>query len=184
MGSRSRAIAANDQWKHLRSRRDRDLLEELRELTRSALAVALEKAVNGTSLVLSFEVGDAVLLFPADAQWGTWRRHARRRRGREPARAPTFCKVGHHGSHNATPTRLRRAAPRRAADGDDEKLWSMVSTRSDQWDDVPHEIPRRPLLDAVATVADFLARSDLPAEAPDAGFARHDEQVTEALVPI
>jgi hypothetical protein len=37
------------------------------------LAVQLEKAVNGTSLVLVFEIGRACLLFSGDAQWGTWR---------------------------------------------------------------------------------------------------------------
>ena len=39
-----------------------------------ALAVSLEKAVNGTSLMLAFECGDQMLLFPGDAQWGTWDR--------------------------------------------------------------------------------------------------------------
>jgi hypothetical protein len=37
-----------------------------------AAAVSLDKAVNGTSLMLMFEFGNAFLLFPGDAQWGTW----------------------------------------------------------------------------------------------------------------
>ena len=47
------------------------------------LAATLEKSVNGTSLVLLFKIGRAVLLFPGDAQWGTWDEITRdeRRRG-------------------------------------------------------------------------------------------------------
>ena len=52
-----------------------------------AVAVALEKAVNGTSLVLAFEIGDALLLFPGDAQWGTWKAMTRRSGRRRAARA-------------------------------------------------------------------------------------------------
>lgn len=38
-------------------------MAQLAEVDAFALAVALEKAVNGTSLVLMFELGDAYLLF-------------------------------------------------------------------------------------------------------------------------
>jgi beta-lactamase superfamily II metal-dependent hydrolase len=171
--------------KHLKLEpRDRAYLDEQADVDLFALAVSLDKAVNGTSLVVAFEIGDACLLFPADAQWGTWHAMLSNPDAASVLARTTFWKIGHHGSHNATPKDFVELLQAAHAGGGDETLWSMVSTRSDQWDDVPHEIPRRPLLDAVGTVADFLARSDLPAEAPDAGFARHDEQVTEALVPI
>ena len=71
-----------------------------------AAAVALDKAVNGTSLMLVFEFGDAFLLFPGDAQWGTWRAALDDPPARALLEKTTFLKVGHHGSHNATPREL------------------------------------------------------------------------------
>lgn len=66
-------------------------------------AVALERAVNNTSLMLVFEVGEAVLFFPGDAQWGSWAVNLEDEQTRELLKRTTFYKVGHHGSHNATP---------------------------------------------------------------------------------
>jgi beta-lactamase superfamily II metal-dependent hydrolase len=68
-----------------------------------AIAVALEKAVNGTSLMLMLQIGDAYLLFPGDAQWGTWNAAMQDDEWRALMEKTTFYKVGHHGSHNATP---------------------------------------------------------------------------------
>jgi hypothetical protein len=53
--------------------------------------------------MLVFEVGQAVLLFPGDAQWGTWKLNLDDPRRVELLGRTTFYKVGHHGSHNATP---------------------------------------------------------------------------------
>lgn len=66
-------------------------------------AVSLEKAVNNTSLMLAFEIGDAVLLFPGDAQWGAWDLNLSDADTRELLSRTTFYKIGHHGSHNANP---------------------------------------------------------------------------------
>jgi len=78
------------------------------------LALQLDNATNNTSLVLAIEVAGEVLLFPADAQLGSWltwpevrfevRENGRKRtvRGEQLLRRTTFYKVGHHGSHNAT----------------------------------------------------------------------------------
>ncbi|MCP3990257.1 MAG: hypothetical protein GY724_14365 [Actinomycetia bacterium] len=71
-------------------------------------AVALEKAVNNTSLMLAFEIGESVLLFPGDSQWGTWELNLDDPRVTDLLRRTKFYKVGHHGSHNATPTRFVR----------------------------------------------------------------------------
>jgi beta-lactamase superfamily II metal-dependent hydrolase len=68
-----------------------------------ALAVALDAAVNGTSLMLMFEMGRALLLFPGDAQWGTWQNALADDEWHGLLEKTTFYKVGHHGSHNATP---------------------------------------------------------------------------------
>lgn len=67
-----------------------------------ALAVALEQATNGTSLVLLLRFGDTTLLFPGDAQWGTWDRMLHDPETEDLLRTVNFYKVGHHGSHNAT----------------------------------------------------------------------------------
>lgn len=103
-----------------------------------AVATALEKAVNGTSVVLVFEIGKARLLFPGDAQWGTWTWLLEDDEWAELLASTVFYKVGHHGSHNATVPavvdRLKRP-----------KI-GMVSTRAEtkDWD-----IPRAPLLEAL-----------------------------------
>jgi beta-lactamase superfamily II metal-dependent hydrolase len=82
------------------------LKDFLRRLSQEAAllgAVALEKAVNNTSLMLAFEVGEAVLLFPGDSQWGPWRINLDDPRMTDLLKRTVFYKVGHHGSHNATP---------------------------------------------------------------------------------
>lgn len=83
------------------------------------LALQLDKVTNNTSLVLAIELenGD-VLLFPADAQVGSWMswsslewkigtneisgQELLKRSGQELLKRTIFYKVGHHGSHNAT----------------------------------------------------------------------------------
>jgi len=67
------------------------------------LLARLEEAVNATSLVLLFHVGSAWLLFPGDAQWGTWNAILNNPDHTKLLEHLTFYKVGHHGSHNATP---------------------------------------------------------------------------------
>jgi beta-lactamase superfamily II metal-dependent hydrolase len=81
-------------------------MKELKTVAQSdafAIAVALEKAVNGTSLMLMLQIGDAYLLFPGDAQWGTWNAAMQDEEWQPLMKKTTFYKVGHHGSHNATP---------------------------------------------------------------------------------
>jgi beta-lactamase superfamily II metal-dependent hydrolase len=146
-----------------------------------ALAVKLEAAVNGTSLVLAFEVGKALLLFPGDAQWGTWDAMLRDPATLALLERTTFLKVGHHGSHNATPIDFVEAL-KAARDGDTPpEAWAMVSTRTmEKWP----EIPRAPLLEALEPiVAAKLARSDKGADARE-GFTKHTKTLVEARVPI
>jgi hypothetical protein len=123
-----------------------------------ALAVALEQAVNGTSLVLAFEFAGHVLIFPGDAQWGTWDQAMNDSRTQELLRRTTVLKVGHHGSHNATPARLLEEfiAGARAA---------LIPVQADVFDD----IPRGPLLDELANASRFdrVIRSDQPGQSSD-----------------
>ncbi len=80
-------------------------------------ALQLDNCTNNTSLVLAIEVNGRVLLFPGDAQLGSWRswqtvefhvkdEGGRRRRVTAPdlLRRTVLYKVGHHASHNATAT--------------------------------------------------------------------------------
>ena len=85
---------------------DRDLLDELEQAAATdaeGLAMSVDKALNGTSLVLLFEIGDLCLLFPGDAQWGTWQAMLANEDWKDKLGKVRFLKVGHHGSHNATP---------------------------------------------------------------------------------
>ena len=132
------------------------------------LAASLADSVNGTSLVLVIEAEGHRLLFPGDAQWGTWDRILGHDPWRELLSGTTLLKVGHHGSHNATPKRLVDEV---LPDG----IPAMVSVRPiKKW----KEIPREPLLDALRAKGMSIIRSDLGPEqqmpnlqqSPDARF--------------
>jgi beta-lactamase superfamily II metal-dependent hydrolase len=134
-----------------------------------AVAVALEQAVNGTSLVLAFEIDDVVLFFPGDAQWGTWNAFLKNGKSKQLLSRAKFWKVGHHGSHNATPIDFleNTASPACCA---------MMSTRTGKF----ASIPRVPLVDAIAQKGLRLARSDQPDAAPAKPFWRRTPSIIEA----
>jgi hypothetical protein len=137
-----------------------------------AAAVAIEQAVNGTSLMLVFEIGRAVLLFPGDAQWGTWDNAMTT--ARALLERTNFLKVGHHGSHNASP----KSFVNDVLGGD---FQAMVSTRPTK---IFKQIPRLPLLEALVgkQAVPGLARSDQPAV--PAAFKRISDICVEAKVAI
>jgi beta-lactamase superfamily II metal-dependent hydrolase len=162
---------------------DRDLPSDRRDQIRlassggdDAMAMVLDKALNGTSLVLVIQVGNAMLLFPGDAQWGTWRlalaNHA------DLLKSVTFYKVGHHGSHNATPRDF--VDQYLGASGQPVQLMISVNP-TDNWPSVP----KQELLDAFQQKKGCkVARSDKPAEAAAAGFTLIGENVIEAKIPF
>lgn len=120
------------------------------------LLAKLEAAVNSTSLVLLFHVGDAWMLFPGDAQWGTWNGILRHPVHSRLLERLTFYKVGHHGSHNATPISFVERYV-------NEGLRVMLPYgRVDKWPN----IPRSGLLTTLAGKNVVVARSD---EVPAAG---------------
>ena len=65
----------------------------------------LEQSVNNTSLFFVLEVGGLRLLFPGDAQYGAWEHVRNNPEAMNLIRDADFYKMGHHGSHNATPMR-------------------------------------------------------------------------------
>lgn len=141
--------------------------------TEFELVTKLEKAVNGTSLLLMFVIGRAHLLFPGDAQWGTWKAALAEPEWQELLSQTAFYKVGHHGSHNATPRSFVEKHLTR-------KFSAMVSTRgTKKWPD----IPRKPLLKKLRERANPVVRSD-KRDVPDpAGVSRKPEYIeTKVLI--
>ncbi len=152
----------------------RGKLSELNRDLPLELATALDKAINNTSLMLLFTIGDAHFLFPGDAQWGTWR---------EVLKDPDLCrqlgqcrfyKVGHHGSHNATPISFVS----RYLGAQRQDVWAMVSvTDYSKWPD----IPRQPLIEAIKGKAAHFVRSD--SDRDDPGFRWEGDLYVEAAIP-
>lgn len=153
--------------------RHRWALEKIGEGTEFDLAAKLEKAVNGTSLMLMFVVGRAHLLFSGDAQWGTWTAALADPEWKALLAKTTFYKVGHHASHNATPPGF--------VDGLlSARFSAMASTRPmKKWPD----IPRKPLLKALRQKSNRVVRSDR-ADVPDPADFRRERGYVETQVPI
>ncbi len=138
-----------------------------------ALAVSLEQATNGTSLVLLLRFGETTMLFPGDAQWGTWDRILHDPESEELLRTVNLYKVGHHGSHNATPVSFVSNYLKDA----DASIVSVAPTGIDSWD----EIPRIPLLEELGKKSAMVLNSDDLREAARAGNPPPaDKIVTEA----
>ncbi len=126
----------------------------------------LDSFLNNQSLVVLFTYKGKKLLFAGDAQGGNWEYWLYD--GAPPTTTPSdtlgkegaavlgdlaFYKVGHHGSTNATPI----AAVEHMNSG----FAAMCSTQEDSFGSAQNksEVPRRPLLDALASKC-ALVRSD------------------------
>ncbi|HKR66862.1 MAG TPA: MBL fold metallo-hydrolase [Thermoanaerobaculia bacterium] len=83
--------------------KDKERIKDYSDGFSAAVAAALDSAVNGTSLMLILQFRDTYLLFPGDAQWGTWQVAMENKKFRRMMERIAFYKIGHHGSHNATP---------------------------------------------------------------------------------
>jgi len=151
---------------------DEQEIERAGAMSDPAIAVALDQAVNGTSLMLMLEISGSFLLFPGDAQWGTWKAVMEDPEWRELLRRVRFYKIGHHGSHNATPIDfVEKMIP-------DDGICAMASTLTRRiWPD----IPRKPLLTGLAAKHANIARSDQPEKVGKA--FQVDQGVIEAHIP-
>ncbi len=137
-------------------------IEKLRAEEMLAIVRILDDALNNTSLILLFEIGESLLLFPGDAQIENWRyalKHAPDREAICKKLAKTrFYKVGHHGSLNATPKTLWDGFEHRGAQlTTPDRLLTMVSTLSGKHGAVSRgtEVPRRKLIDELSTLSDL-----------------------------
>ena len=118
-------------------------------------AKALEGFINGESLVLVLEIGDARLLLTGDAEVGAWTTILGNENALALAASATFVKVGHHGSHNATPIvfvreHLAKAVP------------AIISTQEGEGK-FRNGIPLEELLDVMKARSMPFVRSDDPA---------------------
>jgi len=97
--------------------------------------LTIDAANNNTSVVFCLEWRGWKLLFPGDAEersWKTMNKHG----VLEPVH---FLKVGHHGSHNATPSPelLEKILPKKRPDSRTRR--AAVSTCLDSYPGVPHD---------------------------------------------
>ncbi len=135
--------------------------------------VGLDSALNGTSLFLVFQVGDRRLVFPGDAQWGTWRAALEQQDLKELLSAASFYKVSHHGSHNGTPVSFVKTLP--------DEMWSMTSVRPIQrWQD----IPRATLLDELSIGTRKMVRSDQAEAVPQGVTVDSQDLAFEIRIPL
>lgn len=137
------------------------------------VAVSLEQAVNGTSLMIMLQIGKAHLLFPGDAQWGTWKMAMDDPDWRSLLEKTTFYKVGHHGSHNATPKTF-------VDDVLGKNFLAMASVRPIS---SFRFIPKAELLEALRKKPGKVVRSD-QADVPDPRIIKREDYYVETRIPI
>jgi metallo-beta-lactamase superfamily protein len=136
-------------------------IERMRSEEMLSLVRILDAALNNTSLILLFEVGDTRLLFPGDAQIENWSyalfTAPKHEEIRKKLAGASFYKVGHHGSLNATPKTLWEAFDRRGDEATPGRLTTMVSTLAGKHGSVDRgtEVPRKPLIEALKTMSDL-----------------------------
>ncbi|MFG1379139.1 hypothetical protein [Xanthobacter autotrophicus] len=129
---------------------ERAKVKKALEQPSGVLAAALDKAINNTSLVIVIEVAGQFMLFPGDAQWGSWQAIMADSKCCAVLEKVEVLKVGHHGSHNATP----RALIEEILVKQHTALFSTKPVK--QWPN----IPREKLLEALEARHVKIARTD------------------------
>lgn len=113
-------------------------LNEIGTFDAEALALFVDNYLNNTSLSLLLEYEDKTLLFPGDAQWGNWQ--SWQTDWDQILGDVCFYKVGHHGSHNATPSKAMEKMT-------NAKLVAMVPTDYvKKFREANHEVPYTKLI--------------------------------------
>lgn len=132
-----------------------ELADEIDEVVNAAAGI--EHSVNNSSLFLVLDVAGTRLVFPGDAQYGAWQHVLGDPESRALVAHPAFYKIGHHGSHNATP---REYVESDLGEGAYAMLpWGMVK----RWAD---SIPKAELIDALAEHHTRVIRTDEVLEDP------------------
>lgn len=112
--------------------RQRRELVRVTELSPDALAFALDRAINNTSLILLFSYRGRSLLFAGDAQFGAWKSWIDEPDAADTLAQLAFYKVAHHGSENATPKSALEGMTLGA-------FAAMMSTQGRPWPSIPHD---------------------------------------------
>ena len=121
-----------------------------------AAASVLERCVNNTSVFLVLDANGTRLVFPGDAQQGAWDHVLDDPATRKLVSAPAFYKIGHHGSHNATP---KPYVEQVLGNGAYAMLpWGKV----EQW----KKIPKAELITALHEKGCHIVRADAPVAEP------------------
>lgn len=156
--------------KALRSLNLADVSNDAGVLSAAAL---LERVVNNTSLFFVLDVAGTRLLFPGDAQHGAWQHVLADEENRELVRDCAFYKIGHHGSHNATP---KEFVSELWQDGGYAMLpWGLVK----RWQDC---IPKRELMDALGTHQHSVIRMDAQRAVPGV-VEFHEDLWSQLTIP-
>lgn len=151
---------ANVRWviRQLRSARASQLLELVR---------FVDSALNNTSVILLFEVGDQKLLFPGDAQIENWQ-YVLDKAKTDPEikkllTETTLYKVGHHGSRNATPKSLWESFKRKSEDtGKNNRLRTVISTMKGKHGESPDTaVPLPKMVEVMKKESDYRSTEDI-----------------------
>jgi beta-lactamase superfamily II metal-dependent hydrolase len=138
-------------------------------------ARAMEGFLNGESLVLLVEIGAARLLLPGDAEVGTWSAILGNPGALALAASATFFKVGHHGSHNATPVKFVREDLSR-------ETLAAISTKEGPGR-YRNGIPFDKLIEALETRGMPFVRSDRPQAGPGTFEVGPGNRWVDCIVP-
>jgi hypothetical protein len=104
-------------------------LQQLRADELFRIVRILDDAMNNTSIILLFTVGDRGFLFPGDAQWENWAYALSKDKYVDMLRDVEVYKIGHHGSLNATPKSLWKLFSSKGPASKSGRLQSLLSTK-------------------------------------------------------
>jgi hypothetical protein len=125
-----------------------------------SLVRILDDAMNNTSVILLFDVGGKLLLFPGDAQIENWSYALKHEDIQERLKAVSVYKVGHHGSLNATPkASLWSFFQFKNEKEGENRLCTLLSTMEGKHGSVKShtEVPREALLNELKTESNLTA---------------------------
>lgn len=103
-------------------------LKNIKQLVR-----IMDKALNNTSVVLLFKIGNKAILFPGDAQLENWSYALSNQKLKDELKNVTLYKVGHHGSTNATPKTMWNIISKK------NPLTTLLSTKPGKHSGVPQK---------------------------------------------
>lgn len=150
---------ANVRWvvRQLRNVRASQLLEIVR---------FVDNALNNTSVIMLFEVGDQKLLFPGDAQIENWQFVLDKAKEDDKISKllteTTLYKVGHHGSRNATPKSLWEGFEKRSEQARTNRLKTLVSTMKGKHGETPDTaVPLPKMVEVMKEQSDYMTTEDI-----------------------